>query len=179
MSGFSEQNVGQYIVSSNPIMDNDQLSGRVELFNEDGSPYSAQKKTVTVPYAWILANSMSEASFEVLSDIPGERLGLLGAFGTLRFGSRPYQGDFETYPYLISNDPISGQQGFSPWAYSTAGGIWEATEDVSFQFRTLAYHVDTPEDLGSVSLFFQGSGLTNGDSDLDITLFYMSFKVPG
>lgn len=40
MSGFSEQNAGQYIVVDNPIMDTDRVSGRVELFNEDGSPFS-------------------------------------------------------------------------------------------------------------------------------------------
>jgi hypothetical protein len=41
MSGFSEQQVGQYIVSRDPVSDLSQLSGRVSLFNEDGTPFGA------------------------------------------------------------------------------------------------------------------------------------------
>lgn len=39
MSGFSEQDAGQYVVVSNPVADPSQMSGRVALFNADGTPF--------------------------------------------------------------------------------------------------------------------------------------------
>lgn len=40
MTGFSQQDIGQYIVVDNPEMDPSQLSGRVGLFKEDGTPFT-------------------------------------------------------------------------------------------------------------------------------------------
>jgi hypothetical protein len=182
MSGFSLQQVGQYIVSGDPVIDKSQLSGRVGLFNEDGTPFRsggsvASTTTVTVPSDYILTTPPRNpaSTLALIPDDPAYFHVVLGAFGRLKFKSRPYEGDLYTGIYVILSDPISG---FSAFVASIDLGFWDATEDISFQCFPTKPNLTLPPTASRISFLTQGDGLTNGDSDLDIVLHYLKFPRP-
>jgi hypothetical protein len=182
MSGFSLQHVGQYIVSSEPIVDKSQLSGRVGLFNEDGTPFRgggsvASTTTITVPSDHILTTPPRNpaSTLSLIPDDPAYFHVVLGAFGRLKFKSRPYEGDLYTGIYVILSDPVSG---FSAFVAAIDLGFWDATEDISFQCFPTKPNLTLPPTASRISFLTQGDGLTNGDSDLDIILHYLKFPRP-
>jgi hypothetical protein len=185
MSGFSLQQVGQYIVSSDPVIDKSQLSGRVGLFNEDGTPFSGggsasavntTKVTVSSDYILTTPPRNPASTLALIPDDPAYFHLVLGAFGRLKFKSRPYEGDLYTGMYVIISDPLTG------WGAFIAGpdlGFWDTTEDISFQlFPNPNFAASGVPRVSRVSFLLQGDGLTNGDSDLDIVLHYLKFPRP-
>lgn len=77
MSMFSEQNAGQYIVVSEPVSDPSQVSGRVELFNEDGSPFSGGGGGGAPTFSDIPATTFVQGPAVNFDSVRGAKLGKL------------------------------------------------------------------------------------------------------
>lgn len=181
MSSFSEQGSGQYIVSSNPVMDTDRISGRVELFAEDGGPYSLlRKKTITIPNEWVLANfGIPEdlgppVVIEVLPSHAGRAYLVIAAMVKLVFNSVPYASvdtsgvslylDHQVTPYADQSTFIfSAMFPSEAWAATaTRAAVFQSTTDSSEIFETPIYVYGSANSLP-----------TEGDSDLELTVYYV------